>query len=81
MTQRLSSAQLSSSPVHQQGSAARQRRRLRRGWRVALLARGVDGLHGAQDEVTAAGGEALAIPTDVADPGQVEAAAKQVERT
>ena len=52
----------------------------KRGWRVALLARGVDGLHGAQREIEADGGEALAIATDVADHHQVEAAAERVER-
>jgi NAD(P)-dependent dehydrogenase (short-subunit alcohol dehydrogenase family) len=52
----------------------------RRGWRVALLARGLDGLNGARDEVGAAGGEAMVIQTDVADPAQVEAAAERVER-
>jgi len=52
----------------------------RRGWRVALLARGAEGLAGAQREVEQAGGEALIIPTDVADQSAVEAAAAQVER-
>jgi NAD(P)-dependent dehydrogenase (short-subunit alcohol dehydrogenase family) len=52
----------------------------RLGARVALLARGAEGLEGARREVEAAGGEALAIPTDVADAAQVEAAAAQVER-
>jgi NAD(P)-dependent dehydrogenase (short-subunit alcohol dehydrogenase family) len=51
----------------------------RRGWRVALLARGVDGLEGARAEVQSAGAEALIIPTDVADYAQVEAAAARVE--
>jgi NAD(P)-dependent dehydrogenase (short-subunit alcohol dehydrogenase family) len=50
-----------------------------RGWRVALLARGRDGLEGARRDIEQAGGEALAIPTDVADPEQVEAAAARVE--
>lgn len=52
----------------------------RRGARVALLARGAEGLAGATRDVERAGGEALAIPTDVADAAQVEAAAAQVER-
>ncbi|MCW7536856.1 SDR family oxidoreductase [Aquabacterium sp. A7-Y] len=52
----------------------------RRGARVAVLARGQDGLDGAVRDITAAGGLALAIPTDVADSGQVEAAAAEVER-
>ncbi|MBC5784060.1 SDR family oxidoreductase [Ramlibacter sp. USB13] len=51
----------------------------RRGWRVALLARGRDGLDAARAEAEALGAEALVIPTDVADPQQVEAAAAQVE--
>ncbi|NTV11737.1 MAG: SDR family NAD(P)-dependent oxidoreductase, partial [Zoogloea sp.] len=52
----------------------------RHGWRVALLARGVEGLEGARREVVEAGGEALTIPADVADAPQVEAAAERVER-
>jgi NAD(P)-dependent dehydrogenase (short-subunit alcohol dehydrogenase family) len=51
----------------------------RYGWRVALLARGLDGLAGAGDDVHRAGGEALVLPTDVADERQVEAAADRVE--
>ncbi|WP_330185818.1 SDR family oxidoreductase [Nocardia sp. NBC_01503] len=47
----------------------------RRGARVALLARGHEGLLGAARDVEKAGGEALTLPTDVADPEQVEAAA------
>jgi NAD(P)-dependent dehydrogenase (short-subunit alcohol dehydrogenase family) len=47
--------------------------------RVGLLARGKAGLDGAAREVEAAGGAALPIVTDVADYGQVEAAAAQVE--
>lgn len=49
--------------------------------KVALLARGETGLAGAVDDVEAAGGRALAIPTDVADPDQVEAAAAEAEQT
>jgi NAD(P)-dependent dehydrogenase (short-subunit alcohol dehydrogenase family) len=48
--------------------------------RVALLSRGEDGLEGARRDVEAAGGTALAIPTDVADPEAVEAAAERAER-
>ena len=51
-----------------------------RGWKVALLARGEAGLEGARRDVVEAGGEALAIRTDVADHAQVEAAADRVER-
>jgi len=50
-----------------------------RGAQVALLARGRAGLDGAAKDVENAGGTALAIPTDVADCQQVEAAATQVE--
>jgi NAD(P)-dependent dehydrogenase (short-subunit alcohol dehydrogenase family) len=49
------------------------------GARVALLARGREGLAAAEREVIAAGGEAFAIPTDVADPAAVEAAAEAAE--
>lgn len=51
----------------------------RRGWRVALLARGADGLEGARSDVERLGGEALVLPTDVADEQQVEATAAAVE--
>jgi len=51
----------------------------RRGARVALLARGETGLRAAAREVEQAGGRAIPIPTDVADPRQVEAAATRVE--
>ncbi|MEO5833197.1 MAG: SDR family oxidoreductase [Nakamurella sp.] len=50
-----------------------------RGARVALLARGAAGLAGAARDVEAGGGRALVVPTDVADPAQVEAAAERVE--
>jgi NAD(P)-dependent dehydrogenase (short-subunit alcohol dehydrogenase family) len=56
------------------------RRFAKDGARIALLARGVDGLEAARAEVEAAGGRALVLPTDVADPQQVEAAAEAVER-
>jgi NAD(P)-dependent dehydrogenase (short-subunit alcohol dehydrogenase family) len=48
---------------------------------VALLARGRAGLDGAVKDVENAGGTALAIPTDVADPDQLDAAATRVEDT
>jgi len=51
-----------------------------RGDRVALLARSESGLADACAEVEQAGGAALAIPTDVADAEQVEAAAARAER-
>lgn len=50
------------------------------GYKVALLSRGAEALEGARREVEAAGGKALAIPTDVADADAVEAAAERVER-
>ncbi|MFC3574271.1 SDR family oxidoreductase [Streptomyces yaanensis] len=49
-----------------------------RGDRVALLARGREGLAAAADEVRIAGGEALVVPVDVADANAVEDAAQQV---
>ncbi|MCT7377987.1 SDR family oxidoreductase [Chelativorans salis] len=53
----------------------------RRGWKVTLLARGRAGLEGARAEVERNAGTALAIPTDVADAGAVEAAAAEAEKT
>jgi NAD(P)-dependent dehydrogenase (short-subunit alcohol dehydrogenase family) len=47
--------------------------------KVGLLARGEDGLEGAREDVEDAGGEAVVVPTDVADPDAVEAAADAVE--
>ena len=51
----------------------------RKGAHVGLLARGRDGLEGARREIEAAGGRALVLPTDVADPHEVEKAAAAVE--
>ena len=51
-----------------------------RGAKVALLARGVDGLEGAKVDVERAGGVGLVIPTDVSDAAAVEAAAERAER-
>src|SRR4051794_2017923 len=51
----------------------------RRGFAVALLARGAAGLKGAAADVEAAGGRALVVPVDVADAEAVEAAASRVE--
>jgi NAD(P)-dependent dehydrogenase (short-subunit alcohol dehydrogenase family) len=47
--------------------------------RIGLLGRGRDGLEAARQEVEALGGQALVLPTDVADAEQVEAAAAAVE--
>jgi NAD(P)-dependent dehydrogenase (short-subunit alcohol dehydrogenase family) len=55
------------------------RRFAERGADVGLLARDTGGLAAAAKEVEAAGGRAVTVPTDVADPSQVEAAAEQVE--
>jgi short-subunit dehydrogenase len=49
------------------------------GARVALIARGRTGLEAAAKEVEEAGGEAIVLPVDVADPDRVEAAAASVE--
>src|SRR3954454_12591231 len=53
----------------------------KRGAHIGLLARGQDGLEGARKDVEQLGGKAVIIPTDVADPDQVEAAASKVEDT
>lgn len=50
------------------------------GAKVVLLARGIEQLEGTKRELEELGGEALIIPTDVADAKQVEAAAEQAER-
>lgn len=50
----------------------------RRGARVALAARRQDELTGVEGAITAGGGEALAIPTDIADPRQRERLVAQV---
>lgn len=51
----------------------------RDGARIALLARGSDGLAAAAREVEELGGTALSVPVDVSDPDQVEEAAGRVE--
>ena len=51
----------------------------RDGAHVGLLARGIDGLEGARQDVEALGGRALALPTDVSDAAAVERAAAAVE--
>lgn len=52
-----------------------------RGARIGLLARDLDRLEATKQEVEELGGRALVLPTDVADPDQVEAAAAKVEAT
>lgn len=49
-----------------------------RGDRVALLARGREGLAAAADEVQRAGGEALVVSVDMADAKAVDDAAQRV---
>lgn len=51
----------------------------KRGAHVGLIARGEEGLEGARREVESFGGAGLVLPTDVADPEQVEAAAAAAE--
>ena len=51
----------------------------RRGASVGILARGVEGLDAARDEVEALGARALAIRTDVASPADVESATEWIE--
>jgi NAD(P)-dependent dehydrogenase (short-subunit alcohol dehydrogenase family) len=50
-----------------------------RGATVGLIARGEEGLEGAAKEVEQAGGRAVLLPTDVADPDQVFAAVERME--
>src|SRR6185312_6373312 len=49
------------------------------GAKVALLARGIDGLQGAKKEIEQEGGEALIVPTDVSNSEAVEMAAELIE--
>ncbi len=51
----------------------------RRGWKVGLIARDVDRLEATRREVEELGGQALALPCDVADAGQIETAAALAE--
>jgi NAD(P)-dependent dehydrogenase (short-subunit alcohol dehydrogenase family) len=51
----------------------------RQGAHLCLLARGREGLDGARRDVEELGGEAVALPVDVADARQVEVAAARVE--
>ena len=50
----------------------------RRGWAVDLIARGHRGLDGARREVESAGGLAMVLQADVADPRDVSRAADQI---
>ncbi len=51
----------------------------RKGYKVALLARGKEGLEGARKDVEALGGVAMTVEVDLADYDQVEAAASLIE--
>lgn len=51
----------------------------RQGAKIALLARGKDGLEGAKRDVESLGGQALVLPTDVANAEEVEEAAQATE--
>jgi NAD(P)-dependent dehydrogenase (short-subunit alcohol dehydrogenase family) len=51
----------------------------RGGASIGLIARGRAGLEGARADVERLGGRALAVPADVADHDQVEAAAERIE--
>lgn len=51
----------------------------KRGDDIALIARGIEGLKGAEKEVEAFGGKALILPLDVSDAEAVEQAATEVE--
>jgi short-subunit dehydrogenase len=50
----------------------------RRGARIGLVARGLEGLNATRLEVEALGGEALVLPADVASPHEVDEAARLV---
>ena len=50
----------------------------RRGWNVALIARGQAGLDSARQEIAALGADVMTISADVADADAMFAAAEQV---
>jgi len=52
----------------------------REGAHIGLIARDTEGLHAAAREVGELGGKGLAVPADVADADQVEAAAARIEQ-
>jgi short-subunit dehydrogenase len=58
---------------------ATARRFAKDGAKIALVARGRAGLEGAARDVEKLGGQALILPTDVADPDEVEEAAQAAE--
>ena len=49
------------------------------GANIGLIARGIDGLNAAKDEVEVFGSEVLIVPTDVANADAVEEAAQKIE--
>lgn len=51
----------------------------KQGARIGLIARGIDGLKGAQKEVGELGSKALVFPVDIRNADRVEAAAAQIE--
>ena len=51
----------------------------KRGAKIGLLARNIDGLNGAKRQVEALGGEAVTCVCDVSEPAQIRAAADEVE--
>ena len=57
------------------------RRFAEEGAKMGLLARGKEGIESAREDVEKAGGEAVAIQTDVSKAAEVEAAADQIEET
>lgn len=52
----------------------------RKGYKIALMARGKEGLEGARKDVEALGGKAITIETELSDYQQVEAAAERIEQ-
>lgn len=54
-------------------------RLVRAGWDVAILARGEERLEQARARLSGRGAEVLALPVDVADPKEVNAAADRIE--
>ncbi len=51
----------------------------RRGAKVGLIARGIEGLEAAKREIESAGGNAMVLPLDVADANAMDSAAASVE--
>lgn len=62
------------------GLGAALARRFARGYAVALLARREEYLRALAGEIEAAGGRAIAVPTDVGEPDQISAAFDRIRR-